>query len=280
MWFKNQLEESWWTISNDQRQIANESIYSTLNNKLNNQYNVLPDVYEEMEQIKNDAVEWWYFLQAPNWRPSNLDKKLWLLVRTKNFKEWFGDRENDKENSSKVVDENGEPLVVYHATKAKFTVFDSKFSGTGSGNTKNTEGVFYFSKHKETAIDVFGPNKEEIKLYNVMPVFLNLKNPNILPLDEFNKTWHNKIKFNALKKGDGIIAIPKETPEEIYERKLNEYNKKINEGGLGRFDFKPASVDKFFEEQSDHCYVAFNPNQIKSTDNYWSFSNSDNNIKH
>jgi hypothetical protein len=38
------------------------------------------------------------------------------LVRTPAFKKWFGDWENDPTNSSKVVDDNGEPLVVYHGT--------------------------------------------------------------------------------------------------------------------------------------------------------------------
>ncbi|MBQ1933123.1 MAG: hypothetical protein II360_06475 [Muribaculaceae bacterium] len=28
-------------------------------------------------------------------------------------------------NTSKVVDENGEPLVVYHGTKAEFAIFDA-----------------------------------------------------------------------------------------------------------------------------------------------------------
>ena len=38
-------------------------------------------------------------------------------VYTPNFKQWFGDWQNDPENASKIVDENGEPLVVYHGTK-------------------------------------------------------------------------------------------------------------------------------------------------------------------
>ena len=50
-----------------------------------------------------------------------------LYVRTKNFKKWFGDWENDAENSSKIVDENGEPLVVYKRTAGKVNVFDTKF---------------------------------------------------------------------------------------------------------------------------------------------------------
>lgn len=36
-----------------------------------------------------------------------------------NFKRWFGDWENDPENASKVVDDQGRPLVVYHQTNAK-----------------------------------------------------------------------------------------------------------------------------------------------------------------
>ncbi len=36
----------------------------------------------------------------------------WLAVRLQSFKAWFGDWENDPANASKVVDENGEPLVV------------------------------------------------------------------------------------------------------------------------------------------------------------------------
>lgn len=40
-------------------------------------------------------------------------------IHSENFKRWFGDWENDPENASKVVDENGKPLVVYHQTNAK-----------------------------------------------------------------------------------------------------------------------------------------------------------------
>lgn len=44
--------------------------------------------------------------------------------RQNRFKNWFGDWINDPENASKVVDENGEPLVVYHGTEAEFTEFE------------------------------------------------------------------------------------------------------------------------------------------------------------
>ena len=39
-----------------------------------------------------------------------------------NFRNWFGDWVNDPANASKVVDDNGEPLVVYRGTRSNSTV--------------------------------------------------------------------------------------------------------------------------------------------------------------
>ena len=87
-------------------------------------------------------------LLAPNGKPSNLTAEQYKLVRTPEFKAWFGDWENDTENASKVVDENGEPLVVYHGTKNEFYEFDTN---------KQLKGWlgrgFYFSKNKTEAKD-------------------------------------------------------------------------------------------------------------------------------
>lgn len=58
-------------------------------------------------------------LLAPNGKPSNLTAEQYKLVRTKSFKDWFGDWENSPETASKVVDENGEPLVVYRAIRGE-----------------------------------------------------------------------------------------------------------------------------------------------------------------
>lgn len=57
--------------------------------------------------------------RAPNGEESRLDERQYDEVRTGNFKRWFGDWENNPENASKVVDKNGEPLVVYHQTNSK-----------------------------------------------------------------------------------------------------------------------------------------------------------------
>ena len=76
---------------------------------------------------------------APNGKPSNLNERQWIHVRTKAFKEWFGDWENNPKESSKVVDENGEPLVVYHGSNESFNVFDINL------------GAIYTSEDRETA---------------------------------------------------------------------------------------------------------------------------------
>ena len=65
---------------------------------------------------------------APNGKPSNLDERQWVHVRTKAFKDWFGDWENNPSEASKVVDENGEPLVVWHSgmSEIKDNIFRNK----------------------------------------------------------------------------------------------------------------------------------------------------------
>lgn len=71
--------------------------------------------YDEVEQKYRDTDQW---MKAPNGEPTKLTERQWIQVRTPNFKNWFGDWENYPENASKVVDENGEPRVVYHGTDA------------------------------------------------------------------------------------------------------------------------------------------------------------------
>lgn len=112
-------------------------------------------------------------LIAPNGNTSNLTREQYKLVRTPEFKAWFGDWENDPENSSKVVDENGEPLVVYHGTKNQFYEFDTnkQLKGwLGKG--------FYFSKNKAEAKD-YGKT--------LLKCFLNIKNPFVVKGDLVNE---------------------------------------------------------------------------------------------
>jgi hypothetical protein len=100
---------------------------------------------QEMQEIKDKAIANGTFMKASNGKPTNLtDERQWIHVRTKAFKNWFGDWTKitfDKEGKiltipndvSKVVDENGEPLVVYHGTNWDFTTFNKETRGNTTG---------------------------------------------------------------------------------------------------------------------------------------------------
>lgn len=110
-------------------------------------------------------------LLAPNGKPSNLPERLYAQVRTKEFKDWFGDWQNDPKNASKVVDENGEPLVVYHNTPFKFSVFDMDHE---SRILPGMSELFGHVGTQETANTIKG---------NQLALFLNARNP--LYTDDF-----------------------------------------------------------------------------------------------
>jgi hypothetical protein len=160
---------------------------------------------------------------APNGKPSNLTPEQYLLVRSSQFKAWFGDWEKLEltklydsgideismkrlENSvSKVVDENGEPLVVYHGTNKDFYEFDLTYFG------KTDDGFygkgFYFTPNLETA-EVYASISEWDKMNNTfkkngktLPLFLNFRNPILIDLKKF------KIK-NEDGTNDSKIIIP------------------------------------------------------------------------
>ena len=122
----------------------------------------------EKASIKKKAVAVGTFMKAPNGANTNLTEDQWLSVRTEAFKNWFGDWEHDPENASKVVDENGEPRVVYHGSGAKFNTFSHKFA-MKNGAVKGRG--FYFTDDQGYA-EGFAP-----KGGHLFKVFLNLRNP-------------------------------------------------------------------------------------------------------
>jgi hypothetical protein len=45
-------------------------------------------------------------------------------IYQRDFTNWFGDWVNDPKHSSKAVDVNGEPMIVWHGTDKLFDTFD------------------------------------------------------------------------------------------------------------------------------------------------------------
>jgi hypothetical protein len=73
--------------------------------------------YDDVVSKYKGTDKW---LRAPNGEPTKLNEKQWVQAQTPSFKSWFGDFETDPENASKIVDENGDPLVVYHGSNKDF----------------------------------------------------------------------------------------------------------------------------------------------------------------
>ena len=111
-----------------------------------------PNQLSLFESLKKKVLKEGMY-RAPNGRSSNLNEWQYRLVRTPEFKAWFGDWENDPQNASKVVDENGEPLVCYHETSLENASNLMKTGVFSSGREKaakfdyGTPYGFFFKKH-------------------------------------------------------------------------------------------------------------------------------------
>lgn len=68
---------------------------------------------------------------APNGKPSNLSPEDWAYVRSTEFKAWAGDWE--KGQSAVLLDENGEPKLLYHGSTKAFDRFDLSKGGANTG---------------------------------------------------------------------------------------------------------------------------------------------------
>jgi hypothetical protein len=86
------------------------------------------------------------------------------------FRRWFGD--------SKVVDEGGKPLVVYHGTGSDVEAFANEKRGSAT-NTEEAGHAFFFTDDAKTA-GVYSEIAPQQAGANVMPVYLKLENPMIV----------------------------------------------------------------------------------------------------
>ena len=187
-------------------------------------------------------------LLAPNGKPSNLTIKQYAQVRTKAFKDWFGDWINDPTNASKVVDENGEPLVVYHSTPYKFNGkfdFDYKLKN----GSEFTEPFIHLGS-KETASAIKG---------KPLAFFLNLRNPLITP-DNVHETVSDMLRelYNQdLISRDEYASLRGISNSELRELMLNlgydgtKYENEI-EGGGTSYSFVRKDQAKLVSEEIDN----------------------------
>jgi predicted nucleotidyltransferase len=163
---------------------------------------------EERQRIADKAKRDGIYLMAPNGKRSRLSERQWAEVRTKAFKDFFGDWESEDKNSSLVLDENGEPRVVYHGTKADFARFDEEKIGSNMDFGTAGKG-FYFTTDRENA-ENYARNAEGNGKPRVVEAYLNIRNPKTgvktMELDGSEKAA-TRFTEQARKKGyDGVEA--------------------------------------------------------------------------
>ena len=214
-------------------------------------------------------------------------------INSKAFKKWFGD--------SKVIDENGRPLVVYHGSKDVFSVFDA----SKIGQQGRSEGAgFYFTNDKKIADGYAGETG------NLIAAYLSLKKP--MPYNQ--KSFSKPILTKIIKKVAEIESV--ETEMGIGDGFLSNYGDVNYEGlssvikgavdlissddlaidqmgGIVGSGVDPVIVNKavfevtkfdgvisngFSNKGGSKIFTAFFPEQIKSTGNQGTFDPNDPNI--
>ena len=118
-----------------------------------------------------------------------------LNTDTPEFKAWFGD--------SKVVDEHGEPLVVYHGSGHEFKTFEH--NKAGRANTRDAKLAHYFTTSADVASEYAWHKSEHIGI--IKPVYLRMENPLVV---KGSKYYDPNYHLAALKKAqaeghDGVI---------------------------------------------------------------------------
>ncbi|HUW67262.1 MAG TPA: hypothetical protein VMW20_04350, partial [Candidatus Nanoarchaeia archaeon] len=171
-------------------------------------------------------------------------------VDSQAFKKWFGD--------SKVVDENGAPLVVYHGTlREPFNVFNPKDSGTklgslGSYFTTDTSVADFYAGASDSLFD-------DIEGGSVYPVYLSIKKPLTITAKEYEN-----------------VVIGDDKNRNNFIKNIKSRIEKGNYDGIKiEGDYEATSLTDLDYDQ----YVALEPTQIKSaTGNRGTYDSANPNI--
>lgn len=181
---------------------------------------------------------------------------------------------------SKVVDENGEPLIVYHWADTDITTYNKD---------KAADGAFYFTDDP-SGERIFSPVPNNMKYKS--SVFLNIKNP--LYGNDQNKLGtkedfaNEKNRWNRMRE---LANKQNKTKEENTEL-MRLANQRPFKGTVDLPVHLTETQHRFVEnhnsdgiirnwEAHENFYIVFNPNQIKSaTDNVGTYSRENNDIRY
>ncbi len=171
-------------------------------------------------------------------------------TQSEEFKNWFGDWENDPGGASKVVDAEGRPLAVYHGTSSPgFDSFSPEKIGSATDGGHLGRG-FYFS----TDSKITDGSQASI------PVWLSIRRPLTISLPSFRDDKRDVVRQ--------ALGLPENASSE-------EVTRSAQDAGFDGviLDYGPAGYHH-------REIVAFDPAQIKSaTGNRGTFDSESDNIR-
>ena len=230
-------------------------------------------------------------LLAPNGKPSLLSEKYWKLVRTDTFKKWFGDWEKYPEQASKIVDENGEPLVVWHISDSKFTIFREDKIAVRTDRLQGGLGSGMYFANRQDILDNFSYDEKSV----IYEVFLNLRNPKVVDQSDFRTNpvlGPLRKEFFELKKMLNSASVEEQVNVSKRMQEINKFLKKIADkdtadalkqgfdGALDMPQYKEVNGQSIaVPSNKSYAILVYKPESgaIKSIDNVGTFdaSNSD-----
>ena len=170
-------------------------------------------------------------------------------IDTPEFRRWFGD--------SKVVDENGEPLVVYHGASSVFDVFDSSRAGENTA-AANTSAGFFFTNDEIQADSYVGVSGRRVD------AFLRIENPATLRGGEYDSDASGALN-------DAIADHVGKPQSQITEEDAADYVEYLKRHGFDGIEVEIPDDPEY----PKFNWVVFDPSQIKSaTDNSGAFDPS------
>lgn len=189
-------------------------------------------------------------LLAPNGKKSNLTPEQYKLVRTPQFKSWFGDWQNDPSNASKVVDSNGEPLVCYHGTYVK-EQFDDKADlgfhfGTYEQAKERSQTKMYLQGYKSIINSYFLNIRELVNVHDV-------------------GEWEYPQRYIDTLISEGLITEKEAKQNGFYDIYYRDDNKLVREFLINKFGNIGFDYENKIESKG-LSYLVLQPNQIKLAD--------------
>jgi hypothetical protein len=195
-------------------------------------------------------------------REKGLEARL-KQTNTPEFKQWFG--------GSKVVDQNGNPEIMYHGTKQDLDEFksayqiakerDPRYGGYGLAGIYFTPDPSFASMYAKPD---FRKRKEQA---NVLPVYLRMENPYVYPEGRWAQV--KSAFLNPIERLKYNREVRKNIREKGFPDSENIKSMQISKQGY-RF-VRIQEVNKLKAQGYDgiispdkQMYIAFEPNQVKS----------------